>query len=241
MDSYTNYYLETYRYGHIRIINICWYIHLNMFLSRWMQMGSLLRSINFVGHEKPVVAVLWSPDDKQVITCGENEVIKRWDVGSGQCVQTYGRVDVGSVSCGWLHDGSGIIGAMSDRRIYLWSLDGTEMEHEQEQRAQTLSDVAMTSDGKWIVSVGKEQHEISLFSRETRAERVIQLHEKEMITSFSLSRDNKYLLIDLVTQVDPTLGYRRWWTVLSFGIRWTQAYSVYYQVLLWWVWWRFHR
>ncbi|XP_048603229.1 WD repeat-containing protein 26 homolog [Brassica napus] len=122
------------------------------------------------------------------------------DAVSGQCVQTYGRVDVGSVSCGWLHDGSGIIGAMSDRRIYLWSLDGTEMQHEQEQRAQTLSDVAMTSDGKWIVSVGKEQHEISLFSRETRAERVIQLEEKEMITSFSLSRDNKYLLIDLVTQ-----------------------------------------
>ncbi|KAH0900224.1 hypothetical protein HID58_049792 [Brassica napus] len=136
--------------------------------------GKFRQKHKLVGHEKPVVAVLWSPDDQQVITCGENEVIKRW----GCC----------------------IIGAMSDRRIYLWSLDGTEMQHEQEQRAQTLSDVAMTSDGKWIVSVGKEQHEISLFSRETRAERVIQLEEKEMITSFSLSRDNKYLLIDLVTQ-----------------------------------------
>ncbi|KAG2284467.1 hypothetical protein Bca52824_055687 [Brassica carinata] len=162
--------------------------------------GKFTQKHKLVGHEKPVVAVLWSHDDQQVITCGENEVIKRWDVGSGQCVQTYGRVDVGSVSCGWLHDGAGVIGAMSDRRIHLWSLDGTEMQHEQEQRAQTLSDVAMTSDGKWIVSVGKEQHEISLFSRETRAERVIQLEEKEMITSFSLSRDNKYLLIDLVTQ-----------------------------------------
>ncbi|CAN6846005.1 unnamed protein product [Brassica oleracea var. botrytis] len=82
-------------------------------------------------------------------------------VGSGQCVGTYGRDDVGSVSCGWLHDGSVIIGAMADRRIYLWSLYGTEIDHELEQRAQTVSDVAMTSDGKWIVSVGKEQHEIS--------------------------------------------------------------------------------
>ncbi|WZY79682.1 hypothetical protein YC2023_026066 [Brassica napus] len=98
--------------------------------------GKFTQKHKLVGHEKPVVAVLWSHDDQQVITCGENEVIKRWDVGSGQ-------FDVGSVSCGWLHDGSG---------------------------------------------------------RETRAERVIQLHEKEMITSFSLSRDNKYLLIDLVTQ-----------------------------------------
>ncbi|KAJ4887698.1 transducin family protein / WD-40 repeat family protein [Raphanus sativus] len=162
--------------------------------------GKFTQRHKLVGHEKPVVAVLWSIDDQQVITCGENEVIKRWDAGSGQCIGSYGRVGVGSVSCGWLHDGSGIIGAMSDRRIYLWSLDGTEMEHEQEQRAQNLSDVAMTSDGKWIVSVGKEQHEISLFSRETRAERVIQLDEKEMIASFSLSRDDKLLLVDLTSQ-----------------------------------------
>ncbi|KAJ4887697.1 transducin family protein / WD-40 repeat family protein [Raphanus sativus] len=162
--------------------------------------GKFTQKHKLVGHEKPVVAVLWSPDDQQVITCGENEVIKRWDAGSGQCVQTYVRVGLGSVSCGWFHDGSGIIGAMSDRRIYLWSLDGAEIEHEQEQRAQKMSDVAMTSDGKRIVSVGKKQHEISLFSRETRAERVIQLDEKEMITSFSLSRDSRLLLIDLASQ-----------------------------------------
>ncbi|CAN6822026.1 unnamed protein product [Brassica oleracea] len=150
------------------------------------------------GHEKPVVEVLWSPDDQQVITCGENEVIKRWDVGSGQCVQTCGRDDVGSISCGWLHDGSGIIGAMADRRIYLWNLDGTEIEHEQGQRGQKISDVAMTSDGKWIVSVGREQNEISLFDRVTRGETVIQV--EGMVTSFSLSRDDKYLLVNLITQ-----------------------------------------
>ncbi|KAL0792197.1 hypothetical protein Bca101_063574 [Brassica carinata] len=162
--------------------------------------GKFRQKHKLVGHARPVVAVLWSPNDQQVITCGENEVIKRWDAVSGECVQTYGRVDVGSISCGWFHDGSGIIGAMSDRRIYLWSLGGAEIEHEQEQRAQKISDVAMTSDGEWIVSVGKEQHEISLFSRETRDERVVQLHEEDMITSFSLSRDNRLLLIDLASQ-----------------------------------------
>ncbi|KAG2327011.1 hypothetical protein Bca4012_035939 [Brassica carinata] len=150
------------------------------------------------GHKKPVVVVLWSPDDQQVITCGENEVIKRWDVGSGHCVHTYGRVDVGSISCGWLHDGSGIIGAMADRRICLWNLDGSKIEHEQGQRGQKISDVAMTSDGKWLVSVGREQNEISLFDRETRGETVIGV--EDMVTSFSLSRDDKYLLVNLDTQ-----------------------------------------
>ncbi|VVB17908.1 unnamed protein product [Arabis nemorensis] len=151
------------------------------------------------GHQNPVVEVLWSPDDRQVITCGENEVIRSWDVDSGAFVGSYERNGVGSISCGWFHDGSGIIGGMADRRIYLWHLNGTEIEHEQGQRAQNLSDVAMTTDGKWLVSVGKEQHEISFFDRETnRVEDVIV--EEDMITSFSLSDNNSYLLINLITQ-----------------------------------------
>ncbi|KAJ0231278.1 WD40 repeat-containing protein [Hirschfeldia incana] len=160
--------------------------------------GEFTQKHKLEGHEKPVVVVLWSPDDQQVITCGENEVIKRWDVGSGQCLQTYGTVDVGSFSCGWLHNGSGIIGAMADKRIYLWNLDGTEIQHVQGQRAQKISDVAMTSDGKWLVSVGREQNEISLFDRVARGEKVIVVDD--MVTSFSLSRDNKYLLVSLITQ-----------------------------------------
>uniref|UniRef100_A0A1J3GCJ8 Uncharacterized protein n=1 Tax=Noccaea caerulescens TaxID=107243 RepID=A0A1J3GCJ8_NOCCA len=138
--------------------------------------GKFLMKHKLEGLESPVVVVLWSPDDRQVITCGENEVIKRWDVGSGDFVQSYEKDGVGSVSCGWFHDGSGIIGAMEARRIYLWNLDG-----------------------KWVISVGREQREISFFDRETgRVENVIQ--EKDMITSFSLSKDNKHLLIDLITQ-----------------------------------------
>ncbi|XP_023632564.1 WD repeat-containing protein 26 homolog [Capsella rubella] len=159
--------------------------------------GKFSEKHKLLGHVNPVAMVLWSPDDKQVLTCGEDEVIKRWVVDSGECVQTYETDGVGSVSCGWFHDGSGIIGGMADRRICLWNLDGTEIEHEQVQREQKLSDVAMTADGKWLVSVGRVC-EISLFNRETRAVRLIP--EEDMITSFSLSKDNKHLLINLITQ-----------------------------------------
>ncbi|KAL1204018.1 putative WD repeat-containing protein 26 [Cardamine amara subsp. amara] len=159
--------------------------------------GKFTKKHKLVGHEKPVVMVLWSPDDKQVLTCGENEVIKRWTVDSGQCVQSYERNGVGSVSCGWFHDGKGIIGGMADRRICLWNLDGTELEHEQERREQKLSDVAMTTDGKWLVSVGTVCV-ISLFNRETRDVRLIR--EEDMITSFSVSKNNRHLLINLITQ-----------------------------------------
>ncbi|CAN6824849.1 unnamed protein product [Brassica oleracea var. botrytis] len=163
----------------------------------WEREGFMVKH-KLEGHKKTVVVVLWNLDDQQVITCGENEVIKRWDVSSGHCLQTYGITDVGSVSCGWLHDGSGIIGAMEDRRIHLWNLDGSVIAHEQGQRAQKLSDVAATRDGKWLVSLGREQNEISLFDSVTREETVIRA--ESMVTSFSLSRDSEFLLVNLVTQ-----------------------------------------
>ncbi|XP_024007457.1 WD repeat-containing protein 26 homolog [Eutrema salsugineum] len=160
--------------------------------------GKFSQKHKLVGHKKPVVVVLWSPDDRQVITCGENEVIRRWDVGSGEFVRSYERNGLASLSCGWVHDGSGIIGAMADRRIYMWNLDGTELQHEQDERANNLFDVAMTTDGKWLVSVGKEGNEISLFDRETGAENKL-IPGKRDIASFSLSKDNSHLLIDLDT------------------------------------------
>ncbi|KAL1204019.1 putative WD repeat-containing protein 26 [Cardamine amara subsp. amara] len=160
--------------------------------------GKFSRKQTLVGHEKPVVMVLWSPDDIQVITCGEEEVIRRWDAESGQCVHVYQRNGVGSVSCGWFHDGKGIIGAMADRRIYLWNLNGSEIEHEQEQREQKQSDVAMTNDGKWIVSMSRVR-EISFFNRETSTvDKVIE--DDDTITSFTLSKDNKYMLNNLINQ-----------------------------------------
>ncbi|CAF2119004.1 unnamed protein product [Brassica napus] len=150
-----------------------------------------------VGHQKPVTAILWSPDDRQVLTCGAEEVIRRWNVDSGDCIHTYEKGGIGPISCGWYSDGQGIIAGMTDRSICMWDLDGREMECWKGQRTQKVSDIAMTDDGKWVVSVCKGSV-ISLFDREATVERLIE--EEDMITSFSLSNDNKYLLVNLLNQ-----------------------------------------
>lgn len=150
-----------------------------------------------VGHQKPVIAILWSPDDRQVLTCGAEEVIRRWDVDSGDCVHIYEKGGISPISCGWYPDGQGIIAGMTDRSICMWDLDGRELECWKGQRTQKVSDIAMTDDGKWLVSVCKDSV-ISLFDREATVERLIE--EEDMITSFSLSNDNKYILVNLHNQ-----------------------------------------
>ncbi|XP_024025983.1 WD repeat-containing protein 26 homolog [Morus notabilis] len=148
------------------------------------------------GHRKPVLVVSWSPDDHQLLTCGLEEVVRRWDVSSGECLHVYEKNGVGLISCGWFADGRGIFSGMSDKSICLWHLDGRELECWKGQRTLKISDMAVTGDGK-IISVCRETA-ILLLDREANFERVIE--EEETITSFSLSKDSKFLLVNLINQ-----------------------------------------
>ncbi|PON68138.1 Guanine nucleotide-binding protein, beta subunit [Parasponia andersonii] len=149
------------------------------------------------GHRKPVSVVSWSPDDNQLLTCGLEEVVRRWDVSSGECLHVYEKNGVGLISCGWFADGRGIFSGMTDRSICLWDLDGRELDCWKGQRTLKISDMAVTDDGKKVISICR-QTAILLLDREANYERLIE--EEEIITSFSLSKDNKFLLVNLINQ-----------------------------------------
>ncbi|XP_031251846.1 WD repeat-containing protein 26 homolog [Pistacia vera] len=107
--------------------------------------GQVLLKQKLSGHHKPVLTVSWSPDDHQVLTCGQEEVIRRWDVLSGECLHVYEKTGVGLISCGWFPDGKGIFAGMTDRSICLWDLDGKELECWKGQKTLKISDMAITT------------------------------------------------------------------------------------------------
>ncbi|XP_041006949.1 WD repeat-containing protein 26 homolog [Juglans microcarpa x Juglans regia] len=149
------------------------------------------------GHQKPVCAASWSPDDHELLTCGLEEVIRRWDVSSGECLHVYEKADSGLVSCGWFPDGKWIFSGVNDKSICLWQLDGRELQCWKGQRTLRISDLEITNDGKQIISICRE-NVILLHNREANTERLIE--EDQTVTSFSLSRDNRFLLVNLLDQ-----------------------------------------
>ncbi|KHG30817.1 WD repeat-containing 26 [Gossypium arboreum] len=149
------------------------------------------------GHQKPVSSVSWSPDDHQLLTCGVEEVVRRWDASSGECLSVYEKAGLGMVSCGWSPDGKWIFSGVNDKSISLWELDGRELECWKGQHTLKISDLEITSDGKQIISICRETA-ILLLDREAKVERFIE--EDQTITSFSLSRDNRFLLVNLLNQ-----------------------------------------
>ncbi|XP_019224477.1 PREDICTED: WD repeat-containing protein 26-like isoform X2 [Nicotiana attenuata] len=151
----------------------------------------------FSGHQKPVSYISWSPDDHQLLTCGIEEVVRRWDVESGECIHIYEKNGLGLISCGWAPDGKRILCGVTDKSISVWDLEGKELECWKGHRTIRISDLGITSDGQHIVSVCKDNM-ILLFGWESKAEKVIQ--EDQTITSFVLSMDSKYLLVSLWNQ-----------------------------------------
>lgn len=141
--------------------------------------------------------VAWSPDDQQLLSCGVEEVICRWDVGSGQCLRVYEKSGFGLISCGWFPDGKRICSGVTDKSICMWDLDGKEIDCWKGLRATKTSDLAISRNGKWIISTCKEKT-ILLQDRDANLEKFIQ--EQQTITSFCLSRDDKFLLVNLINQ-----------------------------------------
>ncbi|WOL03385.1 WD repeat-containing protein 26 [Canna indica] len=159
--------------------------------------GGLSLKHKLVGHQKAVSMVAWSPDDSQLLTCGTEEVVRRWDAQSGQCLHIYEKTGLGLTSCGWFPDGKQLFSGVADRSICIWDLDGKEMDSWKGQRTNITSDVAITEDGSQIIRMYRD-NVIVLFNKETEMKKLIE--EEQTITSFTLSQDNNHLLVDLLNQ-----------------------------------------
>ncbi|KAJ6843551.1 WD repeat-containing protein 26-like isoform X1 [Iris pallida] len=149
------------------------------------------------GHQKPVLMVTWSPDDRALLTCGMDGVVRRWDVTSGECLNVYEKSGFGLISCGWFPDGNQFLSGVTDKSICLWDLEGKEVECWKGQREMKTSDMAITKDGKRIISLSRDSA-ILLLDREAKLDKLIE--EEQTVTSFSLSGDDNFLLVNLVNQ-----------------------------------------
>ncbi|XP_059660199.1 WD repeat-containing protein WDS homolog isoform X2 [Cornus florida] len=155
-------------------------------------------------HQKPVSFVSWSPDDSMLLTCGNAEVLKLWDVETGTCKHTFGEHTFGDQgfmvsSCAWFPDSKRLVCGSSDpeKGIYMWDCEGNEIKAWRGMRMPKVLDLAVTPDGENLISIFSEK-EIRILNVGTNAERVIS--EEHPITSLSVSGDSKVFIVNLNSQ-----------------------------------------
>ncbi|KAJ6821579.1 WD repeat-containing protein 26 isoform X1 [Iris pallida] len=152
------------------------------------------------GHARPVSFVAWSPDDTMLLTCGNREVLKLWDVESGMCKLTLSSpVNRVISSCAWFPNSEKIVCGSCEpcNCIYTCDLEGNELEVWEGERMPKVSDLSVTPDGHCLISICSNK-EIWIRDFRNGKERVIS--EEHAVTSLSLSRDGKYLIVNLNSQ-----------------------------------------
>ncbi|XP_027349096.1 WD repeat-containing protein WDS homolog [Abrus precatorius] len=151
------------------------------------------------GHRLAVSYVAWSPDDTKLLTCGNLEVLKLWDVETGTCMHTFGSESFGVNSCAWFPDSKHFMGGSShnERGICVWNCDGKEVSAWKGRRKPKVVDVAITPDGGYLISIFVDL-QIRILHVPTKTERVIE--EDYAMASLSLSGDGKFLIVNLSSQ-----------------------------------------
>ncbi|CAM8976690.1 unnamed protein product [Rhodiola kirilowii] len=150
-------------------------------------------------HEKPVSFLAWSPDDTKLLTCGNGEVLKLWDVETGTCLHTFGGNGFVVSSCAWFPDSKRFVSGSSDpeKGICMWDCDGNELKAWRGARMPKVLDLAVTPNGGNLISVFSDK-EIRILNLESNTEKIIS--EEHSITSLSVSADSKFLIVNLNSQ-----------------------------------------
>jgi WD40 repeat protein len=84
---------------------------------------SVILKHTLTGHQKPVSFVSWSPDSTMLLTSGNEEVVKLWDICTGTCQHTYDKPSSCFTSCAWFPDGHRFVLSGWDKCIYMWDLE----------------------------------------------------------------------------------------------------------------------
>lgn len=152
------------------------------------------------GHSQPVSFVAWSPDDTMLITCGNGEV-KLWDVETGTCRCALNDPSACVISsCAWFPDSRKVVCGSSEPEncIYTCDLQGRELKVWKGERLPKASSLAVTPDGRRLVSVVSENL-IRIYDLEEGTE--VEIPEEHTVTSLSLSVDGLFMIVNLNNEI----------------------------------------
>lgn len=151
----------------------------------------------FFDHEKPVAYATWSPDDSKLITCSQDKTAKVWDVQTGLCILSIEEHTEAVTAAAWAPDGESFVTASMDIKAPLchWGLQGHRPLHVWPGGFRAV-DCAITPDGTRMIACD-EKDKLYVYDLRTRAEEYC-ICLKSKITSVSISKDSKYVLVNLV-------------------------------------------
>lgn len=154
--------------------------------------GKLLRSQT--GHTDKIWGLAISPDGTQVVSASRDKTVKIWDVKTGENLKTLQHSS--GVTCVLVTpDGKRVITGSSDNLIRVWDLASAKKLFELSGNNDAISAIAITSDGKYLFSGGKDgQNSIRLWNLQTKSSIWNLIGHTDLVTSLVITPDKLKLI-----------------------------------------------
>ncbi|GAX81284.1 hypothetical protein CEUSTIGMA_g8716.t1 [Chlamydomonas eustigma] len=132
-------------------------------------------------HLQPVAFLSWSPDDTMLLTCSD-DLLRLYDVATGQLLYCFTQHRETVTSCAWLPDSKRFLSGSVDKTILMFDVNGNELQRW--KRMYRIQDMAVSPDGAFvfIASNDRQLHVLRLSDQ-----REIMIQETAPITSITLA------------------------------------------------------
>ncbi len=140
------------------------------------------------GHTLEVNAIAISPDEKRLISGGEDEKIKIWDLSTGKLlydIDNKSPVKALAIS----PDGKSLISGSTDQKVKIWDLETQKIKNTLSEHKGKITSLAISANGKFIVS-GSEDKTIKIWDLKTGKSQNNLKENKTEITSLAISPDD---------------------------------------------------
>lgn len=143
------------------------------------------------GHSQMVSHLSWSPDDTQILSCGNDRSIRLWNIESGECVRVFEKHSDQVSACAWMPNGLSFVSGSADNTILEW--DATTGEVTGSYLVEWhVFDVAVSKDGSFIVATCSDKALI-IFDTATKTD-IYNMTQSASITSLYLAPDGETML-----------------------------------------------
>ncbi|MBX9580580.1 MAG: protein kinase [Gemmataceae bacterium] len=106
------------------------------------------------GHAGPVQHVALSPDERTLLSSGDDGTARVWDLGDGRLLGTLAGHDTAVIRGVFLPDGRRVLTASQDKTVRLWDLETRTPVRDYAGAAEGVVTLAVSRDGRRLMSGG---------------------------------------------------------------------------------------
>ncbi|KAJ8606286.1 hypothetical protein CTAYLR_010323 [Chrysophaeum taylorii] len=105
-------------------------------------------------HANWVRCARWSPDGRVAASCGDDKLVKLWDVEARRCARTFYDHEGGVRDVAFSSDGTCVVSAGEDRKINVWDARSYALLQHYAAHDALVTSLAFDASGRYLASTG---------------------------------------------------------------------------------------